>query len=249
MDTGNRGPSSPTPNGIVLVLRKLSTLVAALVLGFLTIAAAEDGPEVDPQVALAEGNRHFEEGRYDEAAAAYQQGYSSATPHPTLLYNLGATLHHLDRLPEAILWYRRADTKEDAWLQENLWLARRSLGSQQLPPGGLFGWLGRHTTQLQVVAIGLSWATLLILILWNRIPNWLPGVLAFLAATLFVVGLAVERWGPHPAVLLEDCVSGAGEVPAGTEAWVRRTTAGWSVSGTAGMVCPAESAALIFPGT
>lgn len=230
------------------LLRKLLTVLASVLVAVVAIAATEDLSEVDSQAALNEGNRLFREDQLEAAAEVYRSGYSPAAPHPTLLYNLGTTLHHLGHLPEAILWYRRANLTEDAWLEENLWLARRSLGSQQLPPGGVLGWLGNHSGLLQGLAIAFSWTTLLLLIAWPRTPLWLPLSGALLAAALFASGLAVERWGPHPAVVLEDCSSAAGDVPAGTEAWVRRRAdGGWSLSGSTGMVCPPESAELLFP--
>jgi tetratricopeptide (TPR) repeat protein len=229
-------------------LGRLCTLLVAFAIGLATLSATGGGQDVDPQTALTEGNRLFREGQLEEALEAYRGGYSPGLPHPTLLYNLGTTLHHLDRLPEAILWYRRARSTDDAWLAENLWLARRSLGSQQLPPGGLFGWLGGHTVLLKLVAVLLSWATLVLLLAWSRAPFWLPAGTFVLAALVYGGALAAERWGPHPAVLLEDCITTAGEVPAGTEAWVSRgVDGGWSLSGTHGAVCPPESVELVFP--
>lgn len=228
--------------------QKILTALAALFIGLATIAATEGVGEVDSQAALNEGNRLFREDQLAAAAEAYRAGYSPHAPHPTLLYNLGTTLHHLGELPEAILWYRRAHAEDDTWLEENLWLARRSLGSQQLPPGGTFGWLGNHAGLLQGLAIALSWATLFTLIVWSRAPLWLPLLGALLAASLFGGALAVERWGPHPAVVLEDCSSASADVPAGTEAWVtRRSDGGWNLSGTAQVVCPPDSVELLFP--
>jgi hypothetical protein len=226
----------------------LATLTILAVVAVTNVVSAGTPDEVDSQAALNDGNRLFREHQLEAAVEAYRAGYSPAAPHPTLLYNLGTTLHHLGHLPEAILWYRRATTSGDTWLQENLWLARRSLGSQQLPPGGLLGWFGNHIGLLQSMAIAFSWATLLLLIAWSRVPLWLPIVGAFVAASLFGSTLALERWGPHPAVILEDCSTVAGDVPAGTEAWgSRRIEGGWNLSGIAGMVCPPESIELLFP--
>ena len=246
----SNSPESPSRAGVLSdLLGRLGTLLAACAIGIATLAAAGGGePQADPQEALVEGNRLFREGQLEEALDAYRSGYSPDLPHPTLLYNTATTLHHLDRLPEAILWYRRAQSTDDAWLAENLWLARRSLGSQPLPAGGLFGWLGGRTVLLKLVAVLISWITLVLLVAWGRAPAWLPASAFALAALLYVGALGVERWGPHPAVLLEECVTSAGEVPAGTEAWVSRTAdGGWSLSGTSGAVCPPESVELIFP--
>ena len=137
-----------------------------LALAVVTAAgAAQDAPDSstgesaafaqpDSRAALNEGNRRFRDGQIEAAVEAYLRGYSPAAPHPTLLYNLGTALHHLDRLPEAILWYRRAAESDDLWLKDNLLLARRSLGSQI--PGGLFSPLPTNPrTNISGGALGL----------------------------------------------------------------------------------------------
>ena len=59
--------------------------------------------------------------------------------------------------------------------------------------------------------------------------------------------IAADLWGPRPAVVLEDCSTAAGELPAGTEAWVRHLDDGrYLVPGT-GLVCPAAAVMPIDP--
>lgn len=224
--------------------------VRRLALSLLLVAGgtAEAQPPVDSQAALSEGNRLFREGQIEAAVIAYTEGYSADATHPTLFYNLGTALHHLDRLPEAILWYRRAASSEDPWLQDNLWLARRSLGSQVLEASGALGWLSRHDATLALVAVGLAWLVFLLVVTSAKLPKWLLAATAVLAFSLYGAAAASERWGLQPAVILQDCFTAAGDLPAGTEAWVRRTADGrWSVSGVDGAVCPAEAAELISP--
>lgn len=200
------------------------------------------------QEALLEGNQLFRNGQVEEAVEVYRAGYSAETPHPTLLYNLGTALHHLDRLPEAILWYRRGAASDDPWLQENLWLARRSLGSQTLEPAGFMGWLSRNPGASTLAAVLVSWLTLLFVALRTRSTLWLAATGGILTGSLLAGGAAVRHWGLHPAVVLEDCATELGELPAGTEAWVRRGTEGeWIVSGAGAIGCPEESLALIAP--
>ncbi len=232
-------------------------LAAVLVVSALAAAIPPEGT-ADPVAALNEGNRLFRNGRLEEAVEAYRAGYSPADPHPTLLYNLATVLHHLDRLPEAVLWYRRAAGSKDPWLEENLRLARRSLGSQALPPGGNFGRLKPWTDAMRWSAVGLAWIGLVLLAWRSRLPlspsgdqggktRWAAIPVAVLAAALYGGAFAVDRWGPRPAVLLEDCATAAGELPAGTEAWVRHLDDGrYLVPGT-GLVCPATAVAPVFP--
>lgn len=236
-----------------LVARRLAMLVAAAALAIVLLAADQPAvpapsPDSDPQTALQEGNRLFGDGQLEAAVDAYRSGYRPGIVHPTLAYNLGTALHHLDRIPEAILWYRRGADTDDTWLQENLWLARRTVGSQALPAGSwLASWVPR-ASGLRLAAIGLAWLGLALLIVSTRIPWWTALTAGLLGAALYLSAHGLERWGPAQGVLLQSCASEAGELPAGTEAWVhRRSDDSWSVlSGGARLNCPSESIELVF---
>jgi len=224
----------------VLVLYMLALVVASVA------ATAQD--TVDPIRALNEGNRLFRDGRVEAAVEAYRAGYDPASVHPTLVYNLGTALHHLDRLPEAILWYRRADAGADPWLEENLWLARRSLGSQTLPRAGFLGALSGQSAWLHGIAIALAWVALGLLVTGGQL-RWAALAAFVLALGLYAAVFVGERWGAHPAVLLADCDTAAGELPAGTEAWVRQGSAdAWQiVARSAQASCPRDAVGLVFP--
>ncbi len=274
---GRRQPVRPrsktSPRRLGLRPGFLPGLLAVTVALAMTVlaATAADSPEAS-RSALEEGNRLFHEGRFEEAVAAYLEGNSTGTPHPTLLYNLGTALHHAGRLPEAILWYRRAVAagraprfdfagdgsrsgsageaprlwhSDDPWLEENLWLARRSLGSRVLPPAGLAGWLAERTGGVRSVAIAIAWLTLAWAVVRPRTPVSRIVAAAIAAVAIYGGAAAIERWGPRPAVLLEDCLTDAGELPAGTEAWVLPADGDWSISGTAGHTCPTNAIGLV----
>jgi len=233
-------------------LARSATVAGALALGVLLGAAArEEPPKVDAISALNEGNRLYRSGRLAEAVEAYRKGYSPAAPNPTLLYNLGTALHHLDRLPEAILWYRRAQpASDDPWLEENLWLARRTLGSQVLPAAGAMGWLERHGNALRWGGTIAAWLGLIAMIALPRLPLWTFVPVAVVAIVLYGAAVFGDRWGPHAAVLLEDCPTTGGSIPSGTEVWVRRTDREqWEIAtgGPAVVACSEDSLALVFP--
>lgn len=221
-------------------------LLAAALIAATFAAGAGSGPDRDPLTALAEGNELATAGELEQAVAAYRAGYDPQRPHPTLVYNLGTALHRLDRLPEAVLWYRRGPVNDDPWLQENLWLARRSLGSQQLP-SGTFGRLASRAEPVAYAGIALAWLFLFLVTFAERWSRRLPATVALLALTLYASAFVLHRWGPRPAVLLADCAAGGAELPAGTEAWVRPAGDGWHVSGSRDTSCPAESVALVAP--
>jgi hypothetical protein len=206
-----------------------------------------NGEAVDPIAALTEGNRLFRNGQIEAAAEAYRAGWAPEVSHPTLFYNLGTAYHHLGRLPEAVLWYRRAGASEDPWLEENLQMARSRLGTWEVRPEGLAGVLARRGVVFRSSAIVLAVAAFVVALAGSRLPIWALGVLLLSGVTLYGSAAAVERWGPRPAVLLADCETEAGELPAGTEAWVRRLDDGTFRVEGAGVVCPGEGVELIFP--
>jgi tetratricopeptide (TPR) repeat protein len=229
--------------------KRLKTHLPLLVLLLWSALPALAAPP-DPLAALAAGNREAEAGKLDQAFAAYLEGYDPAAVHPTLAYNLGTTLHQLGRLPEAILWYRRAvpagKVAADPWLEDNLLLARRTLGSQNA--GHPDGWaeLRRQAGILTAAAVVLSWlAAGLFLLAPRRRGLALTG---FLAAVL----LAALAWishgrGAREAVLLADCTTGAGSLPAGSELWVTREGSDFRVAGSRDAACPAAALVLVHP--
>lgn len=222
-------------------------LVVLAAFGLLAATEQDVAPRTDPVAALNEGNRLFRDGRLEDALEAYRGGWDPHHAHPTLIYNLATTLHHLDRLPEAILWYRRGAGSDDPWLEENLWLARRTLGSQTLDASGwarLSGQLGRP---LRWTAVGLSWAVALLIAFFpGRVPRWSLVALTLLAMGTWTTAIVGDRWGARPAVLLEDCSTSAGDLPAGTEAWVRPAEDGWRVAAASSdALCPQDAVAVV----
>lgn len=231
-------------------LARSAAIAATLATGVLLLAATgSERPKTDPITALNQGNQLFRDGQVETAIEAYEAGYSPHDPHPTLLYNLGTALHHAGRLPEAILWYRRAAGSDDPWLTDNLWLARRSLGSQTLPPSGPLGWLVRQGVVLRSVAVGLAWVTLVLLIGVPRVPRWALAAAGALSLVIYGAAVVGSRWGPHLAVLLAECPTPNGPITAGTEVWVRHAGPDhWRLSSAGGALsCPADTVALVFP--
>ena len=206
-----------------------------------------EGAGLDPLAALEEGNRLFEAGELEAAADAYRRGFDPASPNSTLVFNLATTLHHLDHLPEAILWYRRGDA-EDPWLEENLWLARRSLGSQRLPLGPALDGLVRYRSTLTWGAAAAAWLAFAVAAAGRRLPRAWTWIILAVALGLYTGGQLLDARGPQAVVLLEDCDTGAGDLPAGTEAWVRRTGEQWRLVGTTGAVCPVSALGFVEPG-
>ena len=215
-------------------------------------AARPAAAQSDPLAALAEGNRAVEAGQLDQAALAYRRGYDPAAVHPTLAYNLGSTLHQLGRLPEAILWYRRAapaaaaKASADPWLDDNLLLARRTLGSQSAGHPDFWAALRDQSGLLTGAAVALSWLAATIFLL---APRRRGIALAGLAAALAIAAVAwlSHGRGAREAVLMADCATGAGSLPAGSELWVVAEGSDYRVAGSRDARCPASAVELIRP--
>jgi hypothetical protein len=193
------------------------------------LAGLATGDPTDPSLALREGNRLFEQGEMEAALTAYAAGWQDGDGESDALlaYNLGTTALHLGRLPEALLWYRRAEAAaaaEDPWLRDNLEIVRRSLtAAPGEAPGSAWAvwavWMGAPRW-LTIAGVVLAWAALALLVLPGRLRRRPAAAAAVFACAAFLAGLLLDRYGPRAAVLLAPC-PGAGR-PAGSEVWVLR---------------------------
>jgi len=205
----------------------------------------------DPRDSLKEGNRLFRTGRLEEAFDVYRAGWDPEHPDPVLAYNLGTTAHHLGRLAEAVLWYRRAASTsgggDDLWLTENLDRARDRLGAPRLPPKGLLTRLARHRTPLWILGALAGWTALGLLLTGRSAARLWSDVLAAFAILLLALALLAPRFAAVPAVVLEPC--GDGALPAGAEVWARPLAdGGASVATPEGPLrCPAGSLEPVEP--
>jgi len=188
--------------------------------------SAETAENRTPKEVLEEGNRLFRLGRLEEALAVYRAGWDPKHPHAVLAYNLGTAAHHLGRLPEAVLWYRRAAavSEGDLWLTENLERARESLAAPRPGPPGLLARLVGHTAGLWILAAVAGWIGLLLQMTGLAHPEgasrWRPADgLVVITLVLAAAALVIPRLAPEPAVVLEAC--GDGALPAGAEVWGR----------------------------
>jgi tetratricopeptide (TPR) repeat protein len=217
---------------------------------FLTLAGL--AAPADPEDFLAEGNRRFEQDDVEAALAAYARGYTGGgSPlDGVLAYNAGTCALRLGRLPEALLWYRRAEaaTPGDPWLRDNLALTRRALGDPAEEDSAWGSW-SANRRRLALAGVALAWATVLLFVLVRRLPRSLLALFALLACAAFAAGTLLDRFGPRAAVLLAACPARGTGLPAGSEVRVRPAEGGgWHVLGeTRKLRCPAEAVGLVEP--
>lgn len=236
-----------------------AVLISLLLLS--TLAGPATGDPTDPtapDTALREGNRLFTEGDLEAALAAYAAGWAGgeAESDPLLAYNLGTTALHLGRLPEALLWYRRAEAASsavDPWLRDNLEIVRRSLAPSR---EAALAWAAvlEGGRWLAVGGVVLAWVTLGLLVLPRPAFRQPAAVVATLSCLAFLAGVALEARGPRAAVLLAACPGT--DLTAGSEVWVLEEDGAWRVLGNRGergergkrnALCPARAVGLVDP--
>ena len=216
-------------------------------------------PSPAPEAALAEGNLLFEKGEVEAAFEVYSRGWMGGGPRKDgalagiLAYDAGTCALRLGRLPEALLWYRRAEAAipGDPWLRDNLALTRHALGETPEPPedGLLPGSWPRGRLWLPWIGVALAWTSLLVILLRPRFFSRMAGgrvaLLALLAGAALASGPLLDRFGPRAAVLLASC----GGLPAGSEVRVRALDGGaWRLVGEKSSPrCPPESVGLVRP--
>jgi tetratricopeptide (TPR) repeat protein len=146
-----------TPLGWGLCLAILLPCVPATV-------AADDFPK-----AFEQANRLYEQGRFAEAAAAYEKILAGGRGSAAVHFNLGNALFKAGHVGKAIVSYRLAEqiAPRDADIRANLQFARNSVeGGASRRPERWRSWLERLTLdEWTVLATGSYWIWLVLLAL------------------------------------------------------------------------------------
>jgi len=152
--------------------------------------------------AFESANKLYEEGKFAEAAAAYQKLAQSGQVSAALCFNLGNAWFKSGQIGRAIAAYREAQriTPRDPDLRANLQFARNQTPSPTLSPSRWQRWLGRLTlNEWSLLATGAVWLWLLLLAFLQWRPALKPLLrgyvvtLAVLVALLFVCVAAALR--------------------------------------------------------
>ncbi len=137
--------------------------------------------------AFDAANQLFEQGKFTDAATAFDRLAQSGQVSEPLYFNLGNAWFKANHLGRAILAYRRAEqlAPRDPDLRANLQFARNQVQGPTLAMSAWHRWLGRLTlnewTMLAAAAVWL-WLLLLALCQWQK--AWQP----FLRSYLFGLG-------------------------------------------------------------
>jgi tetratricopeptide (TPR) repeat protein len=171
-------------------------LLAVLLCGF----AAADARAAAGAGGFDAANRLYEQGRFAEAAAAYQGILKSGKRSEALYFNLGNAWFKSGEPGRAILAYRQAEdiAPRDPDLRANLRFVRSQVPAPTMPPSRWEGWLGGLTVnEWTVLASAAVWLWLLQLVAVQLWTGWraalrVPVRCAGLASLVLCLGLGAE---------------------------------------------------------
>jgi tetratricopeptide (TPR) repeat protein len=163
---------------------KAAALLAAVVI----VLLPAQSPAAVTATAFDSANKLYEEGKFAEAASAYETIAKSGQTSAALYFNLGNAFFKSGQIGRSIAAYRQAEqlTPRDPDLRANLQFARNQTPSPALVPTRWQRWLGRLTlNEWTLLASGAVWLWLLLL----AVLQWRPALRPILRA--YVLTLAV----------------------------------------------------------
>lgn len=131
--------------------------------------AADTGSRFDA------ANKLYEQGKFSEAAAAYEQVVQSGMVSPALYFNLGNAFFKSGQLGEALAAYRHAEriAPRDPELRANLQFVRGQVQGPTLLPDGPQRWVTTLTlNEWTTFAAVVFWLWLASLVLIQFRPTW-----------------------------------------------------------------------------
>jgi tetratricopeptide (TPR) repeat protein len=176
----------PAAVGRAPVMSWLRLVLLSLVLGLACKVSAASPASLAAEFDSA--NKLYEQGRFREAATAYEQLVQSGSVSAALQFNLGNAFFKASQIGRAIAAYRQAERLDprDPDIRANLQFARNQIQGPTLPPTRWQRWLGRLTVN--------EWAALAALALWVwlallTVAQWRPGLKQTLRGYSFASGI------------------------------------------------------------
>jgi Ca-activated chloride channel homolog len=100
---------------------KITRPLIVITFGFVLLAGADVVEAASAGSKNKEGNRHFAEGKYEEALKAYLEAQAQERDRPELLYNVGNTFIRQKKYEQALQSLRQVTSKGDKGLQAAGW--------------------------------------------------------------------------------------------------------------------------------
>ena len=160
-------------------------MLSALFLALLVLAfLPECSQAAASSTAFDAANKLYEEGKFAEAATAYEKLAQSGQVSAALYFNLGNAYFKSGQIGRAIAAYRAGQqiTPRDPDLRANLQFARNQTPAPTLSPSRWQRWLSRLTlNEWTLLAAGAVWLWLLLL----AILQWRPALRPALRSYVF----------------------------------------------------------------
>ena len=192
-------------------LRRATSVVACFVLALTTGFAA------DISTGFDSANKLYEQGKFSEAASAYEKLVQSGSVSPALYFNLGNAYFKSGQLGRALAAYHHAEklSPRDPDVRANLLFVRGQVQGPTLSPTSLQRWLASLTVnEWATITAVLFWLFLSLLVLIQFRPAWKQPLRNFLMlsgiATLLVgaclAAAAVNASIPSAIVVSHDAL-------------------------------------------
>jgi len=170
--------------------QRTAGFLACLLLLLVSATLGADGSPSGFEAA----NKLYEEGKFADAATAYDRLIQSGQVSAALYFNLGNAWFKSGQMGRAIAAYRRAEqiTPRDPDVRANLQFARNQVQGPTLPSNAWRRWLGQLTlNEWSALAAVALWALFLLL----GVVQWRPSLKATLRAPILVSAAAVVLLG------------------------------------------------------
>jgi tetratricopeptide (TPR) repeat protein len=166
----------------------------ALALALLAGSAARLGAAESAGAAFEAANKLYEEGKFQDAAAAYQKLALSGNTSAPLFFNLGNAFFKSGQIGRAIDAYHRAEQIDprDPDLRANLRFARGQSSGPSVETSVVQQWLGRLSlNEWTLAAAAVFWVLLLLL----TVMQWRPALRPALRLPAVLAGLGLLALG------------------------------------------------------
>lgn len=184
--------------------------------------------------AFDAANKLYEQGKFAEAATAYEKMLQSGQASAALYFNLGNTFFKAGQIGRAIAAYRQAEqlNPRDPDLRANLQFARNQIQGPTISPAWWQRWLDKLSlSEWTWLAAAAVWLWFLSLILGQWRPPWRSALrnytLALGAATAllcacFAAALHEDRYNPGAIVITNEAVVRQGPLDEAPSAFTAR---------------------------
>jgi tetratricopeptide (TPR) repeat protein len=174
-----------------------------LILGLATMLLLTMKAFGDPAADFDAANKLYEQSKFSEAAAAYENLLKSGSASPAIYFNLGNARFKAGEIGRAVAAYRQAEqlAPRDPDVRANLQFVRNQVQAPTLTPNRWERELARMTlNEWTVLAAVALWIWLLLLAVVQLRPNWKPALRSLVWSSAFAtVALATLMWASASA--------------------------------------------------